>query len=140
MAHTCAVVRERTAATVIPVHTKGDLWPSDHEADGDSVRVSAESGEGLAELLQRIESAAHATAPRSPQDDVIITRERHRVGLTAARDEIAAFASAWDTGALPAPVAAVHLLAAREAIAELIGSVDTEDVLDRVFRDFCIGK
>jgi tRNA modification GTPase len=34
----------------------------------------------------------------------------------------------------------VHLLAAREAIADLIGSVDTEDVLDRVFRDFCIGK
>jgi len=37
-------------------------------------------------------------------------------------------------------VAAVHLHMAREAIAELIGTVETEDVLERVFRDFCIGK
>jgi tRNA modification GTPase len=71
---------------------------------------------------------------------VIVTRERHRVGLTAARDEVAEFVRAWASGALPAPVAAVHLHMAREAIVELIGSVETEEVLERVFRDFCIGK
>ncbi|MEY4816284.1 MAG: putative tRNA modification GTPase TrmE, partial [Verrucomicrobiota bacterium] len=46
----------------------------------------------------------------------------------------------WESGALPAPVAAVHLYAARESLSDLIGVVDTEDVLDRVFREFCIGK
>jgi len=34
----------------------------------------------------------------------------------------------------------VHLYTARESLSDLIGVVDTEDVLDRVFREFCIGK
>jgi tRNA modification GTPase len=46
----------------------------------------------------------------------------------------------WATGTLPAPVAAVHLRAAVAALEELVGAVDTEDVLDRVFRSFCVGK
>jgi tRNA modification GTPase len=37
-------------------------------------------------------------------------------------------------------VAAVHLRAAVLALEELIGSVDVEDVLERVFRTFCVGK
>ncbi|WP_461413917.1 tRNA uridine-5-carboxymethylaminomethyl(34) synthesis GTPase MnmE [Gemmatimonas sp.] len=140
VAHTSEVVRAHTGAAVVPVYTKCDLRLSGRESDGDGIAVSAESGTGLADLLARIDAAAHEAVPASPHDSVIITRERHRAGLTTARDEVAAFTRAWDTGGLPAPVAAVHLLAAREAIADLIGSVDTEDVLDRVFRDFCIGK
>jgi len=73
-------------------------------------------------------------------DDVLVTRERHRAGLAAAHEELSEFLLAWESGALPAPVAAVHLYASREALSDLIGIVDTEDVLDRVFRDFCIGK
>ncbi|NUS97777.1 MAG: tRNA uridine-5-carboxymethylaminomethyl(34) synthesis GTPase MnmE, partial [Gemmatimonadaceae bacterium] len=49
-------------------------------------------------------------------------------------------ATAWSAAALPAPVMAVHLRSAVGALEELIGVVDTEDVLDRVFRSFCVGK
>ena len=141
VAHTVQVVRERTTAAVIPVLTKSDLHQhAEVVRSGDMAVVSAESGEGLAELLAHIDTVAQQTAPGSPQDSVIVTRERHRVGLTTARDEVAEFVRAWNAGALPAPVAAVHLHAAREAIAELIGTVETEEVLERVFRDFCIGK
>lgn len=143
VAHTVEVVQQRSMAPVIPVHTKSDLWRADGRADarvGGGVPVSAESGAGLAELLARIERDAEQAMPPSANGSVIITRERHRRGLTLARDEVAAFVHAWERGALPAPVAAVHLLTAREAIAELIGSVETEEVLERVFRDFCIGK
>jgi tRNA modification GTPase len=141
VAHTMQVVRERTTAAVIPVLTKSDLHQhAGVVRGGDMAVVSAESGAGLAELLAHIDTLAQQTAPGSPQDSVIVTRERHRVGLTTARDEVAEFVRAWETGALPAPVAAVHLHTAREAIAELIGTVETEEVLDRVFRDFCIGK
>jgi tRNA modification GTPase len=41
---------------------------------------------------------------------------------------------------VPAPVAAVHLHAAVEALDALVGRVSVDDVLDRVFRDFCVGK
>jgi len=141
VARTVEAVHDRTAATVIPVHTKRDLWEAEHStAQVDSVMVSAESGAGLTDLLAHIDDTAQCRAPDSSPDSVIITRERHRVGLTTARDELAEFVGVWTSGALPSPVAAVHLHTAREAIAELIGSVEAEEVLDRVFRDFCIGK
>ena len=141
VAHTVQVVRERTTAAVIPVLTKSDLHEDGNLApDANGVMVSAESGAGLAELLEHIDEVVQQTAPGSPQDSVIVTRERHRMGLTTARDEVTEFVRVWNAHALPAPVAAVHLHTAREAIAELIGTVETEEVLERVFRDFCIGK
>ncbi|MFN9204078.1 MAG: tRNA uridine-5-carboxymethylaminomethyl(34) synthesis GTPase MnmE [Gemmatimonas sp.] len=144
VAHTLDVVRPRTPGVVVPVRTKQDLATSAHGADAEgaatAVPVSAERGDGLDALLAAIDAAVSETAPLRPDEPVVVTRERHRAGLSGALEEIDAFAQAWATGALPPPVAAVHLLAAREAIAELIGVVDTEDVLDRVFRDFCIGK
>jgi tRNA modification GTPase len=86
-----------------------------------------------------VDAAAHI--PSGAADDgILITRERHRAGLLAALAELTEFLMVWEQGALPAPVAAVHLYAARESLTELIGIIDTEDVLDRVFRDFCIGK
>jgi tRNA modification GTPase len=41
---------------------------------------------------------------------------------------------------LPAAIAAVHVRAAVGALDELIGAIDTEDVLGRVFATFCVGK
>ena len=38
------------------------------------------------------------------------------------------------------PVVAVHLRVAVAALEDLVGVVDTDDVLDRVFRSFCVGK
>ncbi len=134
-------VAQYTVGTVIPVHTKADLDAA--KANGDAIRVSAETGEGLRALLHAIDDASVVnmdTSALPAGDAVLITRERHRAGLTAAYDELTEFLSAWESGALPAPVAAVHLYTAREYLSDLIGVVDTEDVLDRVFREFCIGK
>ena len=64
----------------------------------------------------------------------------HQRGLREARDEISAFLAGWSSGALPSTVAAVHLQGARDALSELVGMIGTEDVLDRVFAEFCIGK
>lgn len=136
-------VRARTTGAVLAVQTKWDLrdvgeWVE--AGHGDAVRVSAETGAGLAELLVAIDHAIQRSTSIPAGGGVVITRERHRRGLTLARDEVAAFLETWSAQALPAPIAAVHLLSARDALGELIGTIDTEDVLDRVFRDFCIGK
>lgn len=139
IAATCEAIATRTSGTVIPVHTKADL--SAVATTGNAIGVSAETGQGLRDLLEAIDAAAAASTVGLPtSDDVLVTRERHRAGLAAAHDEITEFLLAWESGALPAPVAAVHLYAARESLSDLIGIVDTEDVLDRVFREFCIGK
>ncbi|WP_434479357.1 tRNA uridine-5-carboxymethylaminomethyl(34) synthesis GTPase MnmE [Gemmatimonas sp.] len=133
--HTVQALQEHTEGVVIPVRTKADVGES-----AVVLQVSAERGEGLEQLLAAVDAAAVQVLPADGANDALLTRERHRVALQVALDEVVAFEDAWSAGALPAPVAAVHLLAAREAISELIGSVDIEDVLDRVFRDFCIGK
>ena len=136
---TTSVIASRTDGIVIPVHTKVDLGVVD--TTGTAIGVSAETGQGIRRLLEVIDRAAAASAVGLPTGDaVLVTRERHRAGLAAAHDELAEFLLAWESGALPAPVAAVHLYAARESLSDLIGVVDTEDVLDRVFREFCIGK
>jgi tRNA modification GTPase len=57
-----------------------------------------------------------------------------------ASKELADFEQHWSRGDLPTPVAAVHIRSAVDALDELIGAVDTEDVLGRVFATFCIGK
>lgn len=134
--HTVEVVSARTGAAVLAVHTKCDLTAT----QADMLAVSAERGDGLQALLSAIDAAVLSQTPAPDVDAVLVTRERHRVSLAQAYDEVRQFLEAWTTQTLPAPIAAAHLLTARESLSELIGIIDTDDVLDIVFRDFCIGK
>jgi len=67
-------------------------------------------------------------------------QERHRFAVSTALDEVRAFRESWGAASVPAPVAAVHLRTAVTTLEELIGAVDIDDVLDEVFRRFCVGK
>ncbi len=154
-------VTARSAARVIRVRSKSDLTERNAAAVDAllvdvAVRVSAERGDGLGELLETVDSlvahdversedsgvvsSASGASPHAYHEDIVITRERHRAGLAAALSEVESFEEAWRESSLPAPVASVHLATAREALSDLIGTVDTDEVLDRVFRDFCVGK
>ncbi len=157
LARTMAVIGPQTTGMVIPLRTKCDVpSPSDPVTDGltglspgDGLRaasgtplaVSAETGEGLPALLLAIDVAVeqmlHGDGVTSTAD-VVISRERHRTGVQRALEEVEAFRSVW--GTMPSPIAASHLLTAREAISELIGTVETDEILGRVFSSFCIGK
>jgi len=130
VADTVSRVRALTDAPVVPVLTKADLH--------DGVGVSAETGHGLRELLDAVYTAIGAAPAES--DVPIVTRARHRAGLTAAANELRQFQDAWTARAVPVVVAAVHLRAAVHALEDIIGVVDTEDILDRVFAEFCVGK
>ena len=141
IAATHARIAAVTTAPVIEVATKRDRADAPPlPAGSTAIEVSAETGAGLDALLARIEDTL-ATALGAPTFDApVVTRARHLAALRAAREELRAFAAAWAEAALPAPVMAVHLRSAVGALEELIGVVDTEDVLDRVFRSFCVGK
>ncbi len=69
----------------------------------------------------------------------LVTRQRHARALREARSEVSAFLRARESQAAP-EIAATHLRAAVESLEELIGIVAPEDLLARVFSDFCIGK
>jgi tRNA modification GTPase len=69
----------------------------------------------------------------------VVTRERHRAALHAALDELEGFWSARQQK-VDAAATATHLRAAAGALEDLIGVVRPDDVLDRVFASFCVGK
>ena len=152
VARTARHVAALTDAPVIGAWTKTDLRPSagapgnmavsspNPALPAELLAVSAESGAGLTALLA---GAARVVEARygSPDPELpMVTHARHRRALAAGREELAAFVGAWAGGMLPATVAAVHLHAAAHALAEVVGAVDIEDVLDRVFASFCVGK
>ena len=50
------------------------------------------------------------------------------------------FQAVRGAGAIPTSIAAIHVRHAADALGELIGVIRTDDVLDVVFRQFCVGK
>ena len=104
------------------------------------VAVSAVTGAGLGVLREAIRTAVRAATPEPTESLPVVVQARHTVMLETARAELEAFRGAWAEDALPAPVAATHLRAAAHALDELLGAIDVEEVLTRVFRTFCVGK
>jgi len=104
------------------------------------VRVSAYTHQGLAELGECIERELEARYGAIPITSPALTRARQRVAIEKASSELAAFQQHWERADLPTSIAAVHIRSAVAGLDELIGVVDTEDVLSRVFATFCIGK
>jgi len=145
-------VREVANCPCVAVLTKCDLVPSGKTASAgavtfhgdraarDVVQVSATTLQGIDRLLGTIEEELQRTVGDIAAATPKVTRARHRAALDTARTEMATFLEVWSSGALPASVAAVHVRTAAAAIDELIGSVEVEDVLERVFRTFCVGK
>ena len=86
-------------------------------------------------LAERLYAAGGGYADMEP----MLTRERHRRALEAARDELKAASDLVEQGGEPV-LAAHHVRQAVLQLDELIGVVDVEDVLERVFSRFCVGK
>jgi tRNA modification GTPase len=127
-------------APVIVVATKADLVADSHQTSSADIAVSAHSGMGLQELLALIQQRLSEARGVLVLDAPILTRTRHHVAVTSAREELKEFAVVWRDDLLPASVAATHVRAAGEALNELIGDVRVDDVLDVVFKSFCVGK
>jgi tRNA modification GTPase len=98
-----------------------------------ALRISVKTGAGLDVLLARLteELARRFDATGAP----LITRARHR----AALEECVASLRRYDAAALP-ELAAEDLRLAARALGRITGRIDVEDLLDIIFRDFCIGK
>jgi tRNA modification GTPase len=118
------------------VRTKADLAEG---VPGGGVAVSAVSGAGLGDVrraaAERVFGDRMALADLEPA----LGRARHRTALARARDALAAALDQF-RGPGDAVLVAHHVREATGALDELIGGVDIEDVLDRVFASFCVGK
>src|SRR5262245_29400954 len=98
--------------------------------------ISAKTGEGFDTLLDAL--AQHAKRFLAGAESALVTRERHRLALQDARAALRR-ALAPDLSSRDDLLAEELRLAAR-ALGRLTGRVDVDDILDVIFRDFCIGK
>ncbi|MGQ0740726.1 MAG: tRNA uridine-5-carboxymethylaminomethyl(34) synthesis GTPase MnmE [Alphaproteobacteria bacterium] len=119
---------ERTAEIV--VWNKSDI--ASEKRDG--LVISAKTGEGLRELISRLTCKAKELA--GVREAPVLTRTRHRRELESAVKSLhSALANFSQT-----ELAAEEMRRALQAIGRVTGRVDLEELLDSVFRDFCIGK
>ncbi|ODT80913.1 MAG: tRNA uridine-5-carboxymethylaminomethyl(34) synthesis GTPase MnmE [Pelagibacterium sp. SCN 64-44] len=124
-----ALAGETTGAKQLHVGTKADIGA----VPGVELSVSAQTGAGLPDLLARIEQLGQSMVTGEP---VLLSRARDRQALEAA---LAGLSETLDQLATP-ELAAESLRAASQALERLIGRIDAEKVLDRLFASFCIGK
>ena len=107
--------------------------PPARVAGADALPVSVLTGDGLEALVDRLRLAVEerAASGASPAP----TRLRHRLALEAC------LAALERARAQPvAELRAEDLRAAAAALGRIVGRVGVDDVLDAIFRDFCIGK
>ncbi len=91
-----------------------------------------------AELTKVITALIAPSAPTT-NNQIAISRERHRDALAMALEALKnARTSALSM--MPPEIVAVDIMAAAAALGSITGEVTNEDVLDAIFRDFCIGK
>ena len=98
------------------------------------ISISAARGDGVDALLARLESHVRAFFG---SESGLIARARHRYYLTEA---LAALQRALTQPVDQEELVAEELRLASRALGRLTGKVDVEDILDVIFRDFCIGK
>ena len=116
---------------LLAIATKSDL--SGAVLPGERA-ISIKTGEGLTELLADIVARLQGLSSGEP---ALLTRERHRIAVT---DAIAALERAVGARHGQGELLAEDIRMAVVALERLVGRIDVEDVLDRLFAGFCIGK
>ena len=102
------------------------------------LRISAKTGEGIERLKEAIEGLAH-TAPPEGRADAGIAHLRHKIALEKATTALRRARNGLGEG-LPPELAALEIREALEAVGEIGGKTTPEEVLERVFANFCLGK
>jgi tRNA modification GTPase len=129
------VPREETTvdtreSPTIKIQSKADLCKKGRSGDGERLKVSAVTGRGMAELRAQIREQLGGAFDETK----VAIAGRHQECLEQARRSIT------DADLNEPELAAEDLRIAAQALAELLGEVADEDVLDRVFSGFCVGK
>ena len=102
------------------------------------VPISIQTGEGLEALKFAIQSQFMKPSFESG-DGVIVTHVRHRAALERAEASLKEGLASVQQGIEPEFVA-VDLRGAADALGEIVGTITSDEVLDEIFSEFCIGK
>lgn len=134
-----AAVLPATAAKHLQLLNKTDLGEHPSWAGIPAVRLSCSIGEGFETLSDAIRDALHFSEADWGEYAVAINA-RHQASLQLARTSLVVALELLDDRSGDPELAAIDLREALDALGEIPGKVDTEDLLGVIFSSFCIGK
>lgn len=120
----------------LKVHTKSDLLKN--KVDKNWISISCREEHGLDTLKEEIQSFVDSNVQKI-KDTAFINTIRHKTAVEEALKSIEKFFEAFQAGAYD-EILAFELHQAIKNLHSIIGEVNTEDILDRVFSSFCVGK
>ena len=145
-----------TPKSILLVRNKYDLLSGDSSSFNSAIAndlagsydISCVTQEGIDQFLDNLTSlvlsrvtgtSLNSSSP-SRGEGALITRARHRQHVRSAADALNRFDYLSRQGSIAVDMAAEELRLAASELGRITGAVDVEDVLDKLFTDFCIGK
>ena len=102
------------------------------------VEVSCATGRGIETLKDRIKQAVWSGSASGEMNQVMINSRHQEALIRARRHTLLTIGVLEDNGTLE--IAAMDLRIAANAVGEIVGKTTTEDILDSIFSQFCLGK
>jgi tRNA modification GTPase len=105
---------------------------------GQLLKVSALRGDGLEELKELVASTSKVSQ-RDRSEGVMLSSIRHRDALSRAKKSLSLAKGSLEKK-MSAEFVALDVKAALDAVGEVVGKSVTDDILNKIFSEFCIGK
>lgn len=124
---------------------EGNLEMSLNTYSGNILRISAKTGAGLDKLKELVLNIAvrgrrsGTNVAHEGNAGAVVTNLRHKVAVDYAMSALDR-ASGGLGSSLPLEIVAMELRDALDRLGEIVGAVTTEDILNKIFSEFCIGK
>ena len=120
----------------LPLTQQSDDIRITPKADISGVGISGKTGQGVSELLARVQNILEN---RSSQAG-LATHERHRIAMQSTLAALDIVLPLVDQGPEHYDIAAEELRSAIRSLEALVGRIDVENLLDEIFSSFCLGK
>ena len=124
-----------TEAEQLIIVNKADLLANGSKLKQDAIYVSAKTGLGMNRLLNTISRIVDEKF--GGKEPALISRERQKSAIVMC---VRGIDGALENQAGSLELAAEQLRSAANQLSRLVGTIDVEDLLDVIFRDFCVGK
>ena len=103
------------------------------------VEISAKDNIGIEDMEEKIYSYIISEKVEDSSEKLVITNIRHKTALEKTKEAIKNIFETIDAG-LPMDLISVDLKEALDSLSEITGEISSEDILDHVFGNFCVGK
>ena len=103
------------------------------------IEISAKENIGIDEMESRIYSYVVKGDLEDSSQKLVITNVRHKSALEKTKDAVKSIFETIEMG-LPMDLMAVDLKEALDSLSEVTGEISSEDLLDHIFKNFCVGK